>query len=113
MITYTWKVTQLEVVNEGDLSNVAIISYFQCFGEDEAGLKGQAGSDVRLLPPDPAHFTDINDVTAQQALDWTLQALGESGVTKYQNMVEQQIEGQKLPQPKFVELPWMNPAPSV
>lgn len=110
MITYTWKVNNLEVVDEGPLSDVAIISYFTCSGEDENGLKGAAGSDTRLLPPDPAHFTDINDVTAQQALDWTLQALGESGVTKYQNMVEQQIEGQKLPQPHFVELPWMDPA---
>lgn len=110
MITYTWKVNKLEVVNEGPLSDVAIISYFSCSGEDETGLKGQSESDVRLLPPDPAHFTDINNVTAQQALDWTLQALGESGVTKYQNMVEQQIEGQRLPTPHFVELPWMDPA---
>jgi len=109
MITYTWKVTALEAVNEGNLQDVAIISYFQCSGEDEAGLKGMARSDIRLLPPDPAHFTNINDVTAQQAVDWTLQALGTRGVTKFQNMVEQQIEGQKTQQPHFVELPWMDP----
>lgn len=110
MITYTWKVTNLEVVNEDNLQNVAIISYFVCEGVDENGLKGQAGSDVRLLPPDPANFTNIYDVTAQQAVDWTLAALGESGVKKFENMVEQQIEGQKLPKPEFVELPWMTPA---
>ncbi len=109
MITYTWKVNKMEVVNEGSLQNVAIISYFVCQGEDENGLKGQAGSDVHLLPPDPADFTDIYSVTAQQAVDWTLAALGESGVQKFQNMVEQQIEGQKLPTPSFIELPWMDP----
>jgi hypothetical protein len=110
MITYTWAVTGLEVVNEGDLSNVAIISYFVCNGEDETGLKGQAGSDTHLLPPDPSDFTDINNVTAQQAIDWTLAALGEDGVNRFETMVAQQIEGQKLPKPTFVELPWMPPA---
>lgn len=110
MITYTWAVTGLEVVNEGGLSDVAIISYFTCSGEDEDGLKGQAGSDVRLLPPDPSDFTDITDVTAEQAVDWTLAALGEEGVSRYETMVEQQIEGQKLPKPSFVELPWMTPS---
>lgn len=110
MITYTWSVTGLEVVNEGDLQNVAIISYFLCNGEDENGIKGQAGSDTRLLPPDPADFTNINDVTAQQATDWTLAALGADGVDKFQSMVQQQIEGQYLPKPSFVELPWMTPS---
>jgi hypothetical protein len=110
MITYTWKVTKLEVVNEASLQDVAIISYFVCEGVDQDGVKGQAGSDVRLLPPDPANFTNIYDVTSQQAVDWTLAALGESGIIKFENMVEQQIEGQKLPKPEFVELPWMDPA---
>lgn len=110
MITYTWKVTGLEVVNELDLQNVAIISYFTCSGFDENGVKGEAGSDVRLLPPDPANFTNINDVTAQQAVDWTLAALGENGVANFETMVQQQIEGQYLPKPSFVELPWMDPA---
>ena len=110
MITYTWTVNQLEVVNEGDLQNVAIISYFTCSGEDENGLKGQANSDTRLLPPDPSDFTDINNVTAEQAVDWTLAALGEEGVDRYQTMVEQQIEGQMLPKPEFIELPWMSPS---
>lgn len=109
MITYTWSVTGLEVINEGDLQNVAIISYFSCDGEDEGGIKGQARSDVRLLPPDPADFTDIDNVTEQQAADWTLAALGESGVERYEEMVKQQIEGQYLPKPRSVELPWMPP----
>lgn len=110
MITYTWSVTGLEVINEGDLQSVAIISYFLCNGEDENGIKGQAGSDTRLLPPDPNNFTSINDVTAQQAVDWTLAALGEAGVNRFETMVQQQIEGQYLPKPSFVELPWMPPS---
>lgn len=109
MITYTWKVTRLEVINELNLQGVAIISYFTCSGLDENGVKGQVSSDVRLLPPDPNDFTDINDVTAQQAVDWTLAALGETGVNNFEAMVQQQIEGQYLPKSSFVELPWMDP----
>lgn len=109
MITYSWKVNRIEVINDENLQNVAIISYFICHGEDENGLKGQAGSDTRLLPPDPNNFTDINQVTAEQAIDWTLEALGESRIEQFQSMVEQQIEGQKLPSSKFIDLPWMEP----
>ena len=106
MISYTWKVTKLEVIDEGPLSDVAVISYFECNGEED-GLKGMAGSDVRLLPPDPSDFTPLDDITAQQAVDWTIVALGDRALV-YEEMVTQQIEGQKLPQPRAVELPWMN-----
>ena len=106
MISFTWKVTKFEVINEGPLNDVAVISYFECDGE-ENGLKGNAGSDVRLLPPDPSHFTPLDDITAQQAVDWTLAALGDRAKV-YEEMVTQQIEGQKEQKPKAVELPWMN-----
>lgn len=106
MINFTWKVTKFEVVNEGPLNDVAVISYFQCDGE-ENGLKGNAGSDVRLLPPDPSNFTPLDNITAQQAIDWTLAALGDRAKV-YEEMVTQQIEGQKVQQPRAVELPWMN-----
>jgi len=106
MISYTWKVTKFEVIDEGPLSDVAVISYFECNGEED-GLKGMAGSDVRLLPPDPSNFTPLDNITAQQAVDWTLAALGDRAKV-YEEMVTQQIEGQKVQQPRAVELPWMN-----
>lgn len=109
MIAYTWAVKGLEVINESALQNVAIISYFSCKGVDENGLQGEAGSDVRLGSPDPNNFIDIDSVTAQQALDWTLSALGASRVEQFQEMVSQQIEGQKQPRPRAVQLPWMPP----
>lgn len=106
MISYTWKVTKFEVIDEGPLSDVAVISYFECNGEED-GLKGMAGSDVRLLPPDPDNFVPLDDVTADEAVAWTLAALGERAQV-YEEMVLQQIEGQKLPRPRAVELPWMD-----
>jgi hypothetical protein len=109
MITYTWTVTAMEAVTEGDLDNVVVISYFTCSGEED-GLKGATSSDCRLLPPDPANFIPLDQITEQEAVTWTLQALGSSGVQNYEEMVAAQIEGQKLPKPTFVELPWMSPS---
>lgn len=106
MISFNWKVTKLEVIDEGQLNNVAIISYFECQGQEDE-LKGMAGSDVRLLPPDPGNFTALDDITSEQATEWTLAALGDRSKV-YEEMVTQQIEGQKEPKPKAVELPWMN-----
>jgi len=106
MINYTWKVTKFEVIDENNLQGVAVISYFECHGE-ENGLKGNAGSDVRLLPPDPSNFIPLNSVTSEEAVGWTLAALGDRAQV-YEDMVKDQIEGQKLPAPKAVELPWMN-----
>jgi len=108
MITYTWMVTAMEAVTEGDLDNVIVISYFTCSGEED-GLKGAASSDCTLLPPDPANFIPLDQITEQEAVSWTLQALGSSGVQKYEDMVAAQIEGQKTPSPQFVDLPWLPP----
>lgn len=106
MISYTWKVTKFEVINEGPLSDVAVISYFECNGE-ENGLRGVVGSDVRLLPPDPSNFIPLADVTSDEAVAWTLAALGDRAKI-CEEMVLQQIEEQKLPKPRAVELPWMD-----
>ena len=106
MIEFQWKVTKLEAVDEGDLSNVVIISYFDCIGT-EGDYTGMASSDVRLLPPDPSDFVPLDDITAEQATAWTIAALGDRAQV-YEQMVEQQIEGMKLPKPQTVTLPWMN-----
>ena len=106
MIDYTWKVTKFEVIDEGSLSGIAVISYFDCLGEEDE-FQGVASSDVRLLPPDPDNFIPLDSVTADEAVNWTLAALGDRAEV-YEEMVKEQIEGQKLPVPKAVELPWMN-----
>jgi len=108
MITYTWMVTAMEAVTEGDLDNVVVISYFTCSGE-ENGLKGATSSDCRLPPPDPANFIPLDQITEQEAVTWTLEALGSSRAQDYEEMVALQIEGQKTPPQKFVDLPWLSP----
>lgn len=96
----------MEVIDEGQLSDVVIVSCFECEGKED-DIVGMVESDVRLLPPDPNNFTPLDSITSQQATDWTLAALGDR-TQVYEDMVRQQIEGQKLPRPTAVELPWMN-----
>jgi hypothetical protein len=106
MIEFTWKITKFEVIDEGSLSDVAIISYFELWGND-GDLQGMVGSDVRLLPPDPGNFVPLDDITADEATAWTIAALGDK-TQMFEEMVTTQIESQKVQQPRAVELPWMN-----
>jgi len=105
-ITYTWKITRLEVVDQGDLKDVAVQACFDVHGEDEEGHKGFAQSDVKLLPTDPANFTDIQNVSHEQAIAWTKTALPNNGAD-FEARVAEQIGWQKQPKPRAVELSWM------
>lgn len=105
-ITYTWKITRLEVVDQGDLKDVAIQSCFDVYGEDEEGHKGFAQGDVLLGTPNPDTFTDISSVTHEQAIAWTKAALPNNGAD-FETRVAEQIGWQKQPKPKAAELSWI------
>jgi hypothetical protein len=104
--TITWKITRLEIINKDDLNNVAIQSCFDVSGVDENDKRGFAQGDVMLLPPNPATFTPIQDVTEEQAIAWTKEALGPR-VAQYEDMVASQIASQYVEQPKEADLPWL------
>lgn len=106
-ITYTWKVTRLEVINKDGLDNVAIQACFDVSGADEVDHRGFAQGDVMLGAPDPDKFTDISKVTAEQAVSWVKFALGDR-VAEFEGRVAEQIGWQKVEQPKNIDLPWMN-----
>lgn len=106
-ITYTWKITRLEVINKDGLDNVAIQACFDVSGVDEDDHRGFTQSDVMLLPPNPDTFTDISSVTAEQAVAWTKAALGDR-VAEFEGRVAEQIGWQKEERPQSIDLPWMN-----
>lgn len=110
-ISIQWKITRLEVINKDGLQNVAIQSCFDVKAtEDYNGkeLQGFAQGDALLLPPsDPSKFTDISNVTEEQAIAWTKAALGDR-VAEFEGRVSEQIGWQKKDQPKPADLPWMN-----
>ena len=105
MIQFDWKITQIETMNEGDLENVVVTV---CFDIDasEDGLKGFVQGDTKLLPPDAQSFVELADITEAQVIAWTKDALGDDGVARFEGMAQQQIDNQKVEQPKMVPLPW-------
>jgi hypothetical protein len=106
MANFQWKISQIEAMNEGDLQGVVVTVCFD-IDADEDGLKGFVQGDTKLLPPDAAHFASLDSVTEAQVIAWTKEALGVDGVARFEGMAQQQIDNQKVAQPKVVPLPWV------
>jgi len=104
-ITYTWKVTGLMVQDEGDLEKVAVMSNFSISGTD-GEYTGQVSYAVNLLQPDAENFTQYDDITEEQALQWTQSALGEDRVSAMEQEVADQIAKAAIPVPQPAPLPW-------
>jgi hypothetical protein len=100
-----WKVRQIECLSENGLDNVVVTVCFD-IDADEDGLKGFVQGDTKLLPPDASSFVSLNDVTEDQVIQWAKDALGDGGVARFEGMAQQQIDNQKVAQPKVVPLPW-------
>ena len=106
MATFVWKVRQIECLSQDGLDNVVVTVCFD-IDADEDGLKGFVQGDTKLLPPDAANFTALDSVTHDQVVAWTKDALGANGVARFEGMAQQQIDNQKVAQPKVVPLPWV------
>lgn len=105
-IDITWKITRLEVVDQGNLSNVAVQACFDVKGVDEENHHGFAQGDVLLGPTNPETFTEIDNVTEDQAIGWVKAALG-SRTIEFENRIIEQIGWQKAPKPKVANLSWI------
>lgn len=105
-IQYTWKITRLEVLNQGNLADVAVQACFDVSGVDENDHRGFAQSDVKLGPPAEKTFTDINKVTEDQAIGWVKAALGDQ-VAFFEDQVAEQIGWQKQDKQKAAKLDWI------
>ena len=104
-ITYTWKVTGLMVQNKGDLDKVAVMSNFSISGTD-GEYTGQVSYAVNLLAPDAENFTQYDDITEEQALQWTKNALCEDRVSAMEQEVADQLAKASIPVPQPAPLPW-------
>ena len=105
MITYTWSINGLLVDNTPEPETV-VISNFTIKGVDEDDTTGQVNYSVNLLPPDAANFIPYADITEEQAIQWTQDALGTDRVTAMEQEVADQITKQKIPTPQPAPLPW-------
>ena len=105
MTQFDWKITQIEAQKVDDLDDVVVTVCFD-INADEGGLKGFVQGDTKLLPPDAQSFVELASITEAQVVQWTKDALGEEGMARFEGMAKQQIDNQKVEQPKVVPLPW-------
>jgi hypothetical protein len=101
-----WTINQLETMNIDGQQDVVVISRYTV-SDTQNGLYGAVSYGVQLLPPKPGQpFTPYDQITQDQALQWTKEALGPDGVIAREAEVQAIIDAQKIPTPKPQPLPW-------
>lgn len=106
MTTFTWKINSLQVMQSPE-PNTVVMSNFTILGDD-AGITSSVTYSVNLLPADPANFTPFDQITQEQAIQWTQAALGADRVAAMEAEVQAQIDAQKVPEPQPAPLPWQS-----
>ena len=108
MNTYNWTISQLNAIPKvGDLTDYVCVSHWQCTGTD-GEFTGQVYSTVSFpIDPDKPDFTPYADITLEQAIQWTQEALGEEQVAAVYTSIDTQIEDQRSPKIITPTLPWV------
>ena len=101
----TWSVVQLDyaVLLDGD-TDVVNNSHWQCIDSDDQGNQARVYGSVAIPTDDLSNFTPYADITEEEALKWTKDALGaeevssiEANVTSQLNALENPTEGSGTP----------------
>lgn len=100
-----WIINSLLVINSPE-PNTAVMSNFT-ISETQNGLSGSVTYSVNLLSADASNFTPYSDITQDQAIQWTQDALGVERVANMEAEVQKQIDQQKIPTPQPAPLPWV------
>ena len=111
---YNWTISQLQCLPKvGDLTDYCVVSHWQCTGTD-GEFTGQVYSTVSFpIDPEKPDFTPYADITLEQAIQWTQEALGEEQVAAVYTSIDTQIETARNPPIISPPLPWVTPAPTV
>lgn len=110
-ITYTWKVTNLKKIESVDgLSNVAVHARWTRTGVDENGHEGtfQGATPLRLPESGSGTFTDWNDITEAQVIEWIKgEVASNHGYEDHiVSQIMKQINAKKNPVIDVELLPW-------
>lgn len=101
----TWSVLQLDyALSQDGHSNVVNNSHWQCLDTDDAGNQARSYGKINIPTDDLSSFTPYDNITEEQALQWTKDALGadqvaaiESRVTQRLNLIQNPTEGSGTP----------------
>ena len=109
-ITYNWEISCLNCIPQvGDLTDYVCVSHWRCTGDDGEGHTGHVYSTVNFtVDPDKPNFVPFDQITEEQAIEWTQQALGEEQVAAVYTSIDSQIEDAVNPKIVTPVLPWLN-----
>lgn len=91
-----WSINSLQVLNTPQ-PNTVVMSNFTISNEDTSVTYS-----VNLLPPSDS-FTPLDQITQDQAIAWTKEALGVQRVAA----MEAEVNLPKIVSPETVPLPWV------
>lgn len=105
-MTYTYKITRLDVVNTTNVNNYVVMAYYEIEGTDgtyTAAVQGACKYKVT-----EGDFTPFEELTENQVIGWVKTSLGERGIEANQKYIIKEIENQKnpSPEPHKQDLPW-------
>lgn len=100
-----WSIVQLDyALSLYGQTDVVNNSHWQCIDSDDQGNQARVYGSVGIPTDDLSNFTPYADITEEEALKWTKDALGpeevdsiEANVTSQLNVIENLTEGSGTP----------------
>lgn len=113
--TFTWTFDPLETATESDLTDVVKTVHWRLNGvsDDDAPVTGTFYGSISTGDADSDSFTAFADLTEADVKGWVLANLAEGdetaseAETRYQTMVQDQIDAQKTPATVAKSAPWV------
>ena len=94
----TWSIVQLDyAVSLDGETDVVNNSNWQCIDADDQGNQARVYGSVGIPTVDLSNFTPYTDITEEQALQWTKDALGAEEVASIEANVTSQLQVIKNP----------------
>ena len=99
-MAFLWTINSLQVMNTPEPQTVVMSNF-------TIAKDGQSVSyAVNLLPANPDDFTPFDQITQDQAIEWTQAALGSERVAAMEEEVDILIAQAAIPTPQPAPLPW-------
>ena len=99
-MAFLWTINSLQVMNTPEPQTVVMSNF-------TIAKDGQSVSyAVNLLPSNPDDFTPCDQITQDQAIEWTQAALGSERVAAMEEEVDILIAQAAIPTPQPAPLPW-------
>lgn len=105
--TYTWSITAMDCVPQvGSYTNYVVTSHWACQGTDGSYNGYAANTASFTIDPDKANYTPYDQLTEEQVIAWTQNALGPDIIQTVYASINAQIETQENPNIVQPPLPW-------